>query len=123
MGKNGPNSSLQEKIEGVMQQWEALENGLVVGFPMQWVQAWVMASVNQSLGEIDQDGLTETTAFKLRSQIMLPAPMEMAELKASADNARLGCSSAVMNIYPFINCASSLYTPIIYVCIRFCGLR
>ena len=57
MGKNGPNSSLQEKIEGVMQQWEALENGLVVGFPMQWVQAWVMASVNQSLGEIDQDGL------------------------------------------------------------------
>ena len=79
LNKSGPLTSenLEKKISDIQKEWAKLEKDLVVGFPSQWIQAWVTASVQQTLGDIGSDGLSEETALALRSKLFLPEPSSL----------------------------------------------
>ncbi|CAK8990193.1 unnamed protein product [Durusdinium trenchii] len=89
MGKNG-SSNMEELItliSGLVDEWQKLKPGLYVAFPTHWVQAWVSASVNKLLGEMNADGLTDDTALKLRSALFLHKSLNDEDVLPAKDNA------------------------------------
>lgn len=91
VGKTGAikPEDLETKMQGINEKWEQLEANLVVGVPAAWVQAWVAASVNQTLGDVGPDGMSQDTALTLKAKIFLPAPGDVHAMDPSADNAQL----------------------------------